>query len=52
VGNLNAEINQKTLENTFSIYGDIESVDYFLKNPPFAFIKFKRCEFAQKAIES
>jgi hypothetical protein len=34
------------------IYGEIENIDFFQKMPPFAFVKFKKVDFAIKAFDN
>ena len=43
---------EKDLENNLGIYGEIEKIVYFNKLPPFAFVKFKKVDYAIKAFDN
>ena len=38
--------------NNLGIYGEIENIDFFYKNPPFAFVKFRKVDYAIKAFDN
>ncbi|MFO0131847.1 MAG: hypothetical protein ACK52J_05135 [bacterium] len=52
VGNMTVNCTEKDLETNLGIYGEIEKIDYFNKIPPFAFVKFKKVDFAIKAFDN
>ena len=38
--------------NNMGIYGEIENIDFFQKMPPFAFVKFRKIDYAIKAYDN
>jgi RNA recognition motif-containing protein len=53
IGNLPNEITERTLKNTFEIYGTVDNIEIFQKpNQIFAFLRYEKVSQASKAFEN
>lgn len=53
IGNLPNDITEKSLKNTFEVYGTVDNIEIFTKpNQIFAFLRYEKVAQASKAFEN